>query len=124
MRIKLPFAALSLTAAIALAALTPATLAETAPPSAAEKPAAPAKRRAAPGEQAAAKNVSIAEKAQKCLQIKDDDRLQCYDEALKPQPNPNPTPVKGIRDCRHVVDGAERLNCFDGFAVQIPKFTH
>ena len=84
------------------------------------------KPRAAPTEGAASRNVSIAEKAQKCLKIEDGtiDRLNCYDAAVKPQPNPNPPPVKGIRDCRYLVDINERLGCFNGFAAQIPKFTH
>ena len=126
MRIKPLIAVLSLAAVFALAALVPAALAQTTPPAAAEKPAAPMKPRAAPAEEVASKNVSVAEKAQKCLKIEDEtnDRLHCYDAAVKPQPNPNPPPVKGIRDCRHIVDVNERLSCFDGFAVQIPKFTH
>jgi hypothetical protein len=101
-------------------------LAQTTPPAAAEKPVAAMKPRAAPTEGAASRNVSIAEKAQKCLKIVDkaDGRLDCYDAAVSPQPNPNPPPVKGIRDCRHIVDLNDRLGCFDGFAAQIPKFTH
>ena len=84
------------------------------------------KPRAAPAEEVASKNVSVAEKAQKCLKIEDEtmDRLNCYDAAVKPQPNPNPPPVKGILDCRHIINLDERLDCFNGFAVQIPKFTH
>jgi hypothetical protein len=126
MRIKLPIAMLSLTAAFALAALAPAAFAQTTPPpAAAEKPAAPMKPRAAAAEEVASKKVSVAEKAQRCLKIEETmDRGNCYDAAVKPQPNPNPLPVKGILDCRHLVDTKERLGCFDGFAVQIPKFTH
>jgi len=126
MRIKLPIAVLSLVAAFAVVALVPAALAQTPPPAAAEKPAAPKKPRAAPDEEAASKGVSIAEKAQKCLKILDDPqaRLDCYDAAVRPEPNRNPPPVKGIRDCRHLVDINDRLGCFDGFAAQIPKFTH
>jgi hypothetical protein len=125
MRIKLLIAVLSL-AAFDFVALVPAALAQTTTLAAAEKPAAPMKPRAAPAEEVASKNVSVAEKAQRCLKIEDktDDRLHCYDDAVRPQPNPNPTPVKGIRDCRHIVDVNQRLSCFDGFAVQIPKFTH
>jgi hypothetical protein len=101
-------------------------LAQTTTPAAAETLATPMKPRAAPAEEVASKGVSIAEKAQTCLKIEDktDDRLHCYDDAVRPQPNPNPPPVKGIRDCRHIVDVDQRLGCFDGFAVQIPKFTH
>ena len=122
---KLRIAVLSL-AVTASVASVPAALAQTTPPAAVEKPAAPRKPSAAPAEEVAPKTVSVAEKAQKCLKIEDEtnDRLHCYDAAVKPQPNPNPPPVKGIRDCRHIVDTNERLSCFDGFAVQIPKFTH
>ena len=124
-------AVLSSSAGFALLASVPAALAQTSPPAAAEKPAAPAKKpaasmkRAAPAEEAP-KGVSIAEKAQKCLKVPVDPqaRLDCYDAAVKPDPNPNPPPVKGIRDCRHLVDKNDRLGCFDGFAEQIPKFTH
>lgn len=128
MKIKLLITAMSLAAGFALLAPVPAALAQTPPPAAAEKPAAPAKpaKRAARGEEVAPKGVSIAEKAQKCLKIPIDPqiRLDCYDDAVKPEPNPNPPPVKGIRDCRHLVDKNDRLGCFDGFAEQIPKFTH
>ena len=124
MRTKLPITVLSLVAAFALVALVPAALAQTPPP--AEKPAAPMKPRAAPAEEVAPKGVSIAEKAQKCLKILNDPqaRLDCYDAAVRPEPNRNPPPVKGIRDCRRMVDINDRLGCFDGFAEQIPKFTH
>ena len=126
MRIKLPIAVLSLVAAFAVVALVPAALAQTPPPATAEKPATPKKPRAAPAEEATSKGVSIAEKAQKCLKIPDDPqaRLDCYDAAVRPEPKGNPPPVKGIRDCRHLVDINDRLGCFDSFAQQIPKFTH
>ena len=126
MRIKLLIAMLSLATAVDFVALVPAALAQPTTSAAAEKPAAPKKPSAAPAEEVASKTVSIAEKAQKCLKIEDkpDDRLHCYDDAVKPQPSPNPPPAKGIRDCRHIADVDQRLSCFDGFAVQIPKFTH
>jgi hypothetical protein len=126
MSIKLRIAVLSLTTTFALGALAPAALAQTTPPAAAEKPAAPMKRRAAPAEEGAPQGVSIAEKAQKCLKILDDPqrRLDCYDAAVRPQPNPKAPPANGIRDCRFIVDINDRLGCFDGFAEQIPKFTH
>jgi hypothetical protein len=124
MRIKQLIAVLSLTATFAPVALVSPASAQTPPPAAADKPAAPMKPKAAPAEEAAPKTVSIAEKAQKCLKAEDEDRLNCYDAAVKPQPNPKAPAAKGIRDCRYLVDVDERLNCFDGFAVQIPKFTH
>jgi hypothetical protein len=126
MRIELRIAVLSLTAAFALSALVPAALAQTTPPAAAEKPAAAKRPKATPADEAASQGVSIAEKAQKCLKIPEDPqrRLDCYDAAVKPQPSPKPPPVAGIRDCRFIVDINDRLGCFDGFAQQIPKFTH
>ncbi|WP_298255786.1 hypothetical protein [Bradyrhizobium sp.] len=127
MKIKLLITVvMSSAAGLALVASVPAALAQTPPPpAAAEKPAAP-KKRAAPAKEVAPKGVSIAEKAQKCRKIPVDPqaRLDCYDAAVKPELNPNPPPVKGIRDCRHLVDKNDRLGCFDGFAEQIPKFTH
>jgi hypothetical protein len=123
MRIKPLIAVVSLAATFALVALVPAALAQTPPPAATEKPARP---KAAPAEETAPKGASIAEKAQNCLKIEDEtmDRLNCYDAAVKPQPNPNPPPIKGIRDCRYFVDINERLGCFNRFTLQIPKFTH
>jgi hypothetical protein len=125
MRIKLTIAMLSLAAAFAVVALVPPAVAQTTPPAAAEKPAAPRKR-AAPAEEGAPQGVSIAEKAQKCLKLREDPqaRLNCYDAAVPPQPNPKAPPAQGIRDCRYIVDQNDRLGCFDGFAEQIPKFTH
>jgi hypothetical protein len=126
MRIELRIAVLLLAVAFGLGALVPAALAQTTPPAAAEKPATPKRPKAAPADEAAPQGVSIAEKAQKCLKILEDPqrRLDCYDAAVKPQPNPKPPPVAGIRDCRFIVDINDRLGCFDGFAEQIPKFTH
>jgi hypothetical protein len=122
---KLLIAVLLLAAAFTSEALVSAALAQTATPAAAEKPAAPVKPSATTTEKVASRVVSIAEKAQKCLEIEDTNgRLNCYDAAVKPQPSRNPPAVKGIRDCRLIVDANERLNCFDGFAAQIPKFTH
>jgi hypothetical protein len=123
---KLLIAVLLLAAAFTSEALVSAALAQTAPPpAAAEKPAASVKPSATTDEKVASRVVSIAEKAQKCLEIEDTNgRLNCYDAAVKPQPSRNAPQIKGIRDCRLVADPNERLNCFDGFAAQIPKFTH
>jgi hypothetical protein len=119
-------AVLSLAAAFALGALVQAALAQTTPPAAAQKPAASVKPKTAPAEEGPPQGVSIAEKAQKCLKILEDPqrRLDCYDAAVRPQPNPKAPPANGIRDCRYIVDINDRLGCFDGFAQQIPKFTH
>ena len=125
MKTKLLITVMSLATGFTLVASVPAALAQTPPPAAAEKPAAPMKR-AARAEEMAPKGISIAEKAQKCLKIPIDPqaRLDCYDAAVKPELSANPPPVKGIRDCRHLIDKNDRLGCFDGFAEQIPKFTH
>jgi hypothetical protein len=126
MMIKPLIAVVSLAATLALAASVPPALAQTTTPDATEKPVVPKKPKAAAAEEQAPKGVSIAEKAQNCLKIEDEtmDRLNCYDAAVKPQPNPKAPPAKGIRDCRYLVDIDERLGCFNGFTLQIPKFTH
>jgi hypothetical protein len=86
------------------------------------KTPAPAK----PMQETASKTKSVAEKAQNCLKIDDATiaRLECYDAAVPPKPTPKPPVVKGILDCRHLKEQDERLACFNGFAEQIPKFTH
>ena len=97
MRIKLLIAVLSLATTFALATLAPAALAQTTPPATAEKPAASMKPRAALAEKVTSKNVSIAEKAQKCLKIVDkaDGRLDCYDAVIPPKPKPKPRASDG-----------------------------
>jgi hypothetical protein len=80
---------------------------------------------AGPIPKASAQGISIAEKAQKCMNIEGaDERAKCYDAAVKPEPSRTPPAIKGIRDCRRIADINERLGCFDKFAAQIPKFTH
>jgi hypothetical protein len=95
---------------------------EKSAPAAEAKTPAPAK----PVQETASKTKSVAEKAQNCLKIDDATiaRLECYDAAVPPKFMPKPPTVKGILDCRHLKEQDERLTCFNGFAEQIPKFTH
>jgi hypothetical protein len=69
---------------------------------------------------------SVAEKVQACLEIDDGTkgRLDCYDAAVPPKPSAKPVKAKGVLDCRFLKEEDERLACFNGFADQIPKFTH
>jgi hypothetical protein len=114
---------LSAAAAFAPQGVVGPASAQSAPPAAVEKPAAQAKPKTAPE---APKYRSVAEKAQGCLDIDDGTkgRLDCYDAAVPPKPTPKPVAAKGILDCRHLKEEDERLACFNGFAEQIPKFTH
>lgn len=118
-----------LTSAAAFAQTTPpqgnppqAAPDKTAPATAEAKPVKPPK----PTEETAPKGKSVAERAQNCLKIDDNAiaRLACYDAGMPPKIMPKPPAVKGILDCRHLKEQDERLECFDGFAQQIPKFTH
>ena len=112
-----------------IAVLLPATaLAQTAstkPPMVGNRPLVQVKPRPAKPAKPA-KPQAMAVRLQACLEIEDGSkgRLDCYDAAVKPELSANPPPVKGIRDCRHLIDKNDRLGCFDGFAEQIPKFTH
>jgi hypothetical protein len=88
-------------------------------PNAGDKPRAVAKPQAmvtTPG--------SIAEKLLACLEIEDNtqNRLDCYDAAIKPMPKPNPPPAKGVRDCKFLEEPTERMACYNGFAATIPHF--
>jgi hypothetical protein len=67
---------------------------------------------------------SIAEKLLACLEIDDNtqNRLDCYDAAVKPMPKPNPPPAKGVRDCKFLEEPTERMACFNSFAEIIPHF--
>jgi hypothetical protein len=52
-----------------------------------------------------------------CLAIEDQtkERLNCYDEKIKPAPKPVSAPAKTVQDCRFVKEEDERLNCFNRF---------
>jgi hypothetical protein len=98
--------------------------AQTTPPADGDKPpAAQAKPR---GPVPSSSSKSVAERLQACLKVDDETkaRLDCYDTVVAPKPKPKPAAAKGVLDCRFLKEEDERLTCFNGFAEQIPKFTH
>ena len=52
-----------------------------------------------------------------CLSIEDQtkERLNCYDDQIKPAPKQVLAPAKTVQDCRFVKEEDERLNCFNRF---------
>ena len=52
-----------------------------------------------------------------CLEMEDQskERLNCYDEKIKPAPKQVSAPVKKVNDCRFLKEQDERLNCFNRF---------
>lgn len=97
------------------------------PEDAAGEPAqdAPAPKGAAKSAKAApGKPKSMAARLQACLDVDDGtkDRLNCYDEVIKPKPNPKAkAPVKSVTECSGFKDEEERLTCFNGFVEKLPK---
>jgi hypothetical protein len=92
-------------------------------PKGAKKDAQPAgstkSAKAAPG-----KPKSMAQKLQACLEIDDatKERLNCYDDVIKPKPNPKAkAPAKSVTECGGFKDEEERLGCFNGFVEKLPK---
>jgi hypothetical protein len=58
-----------------------------------------------------------------CLAIEDQtkERLDCFDENIKPEPKQVSAPAKTVRDCRFLKEEDERLNCFNRFVTPPPK---
>ena len=52
-----------------------------------------------------------------CLAIEDQtkERLDCYDDNIKPAPKQVSAPAKTVGDCRFIKEEDERLNCFNRF---------
>jgi len=52
-----------------------------------------------------------------CLEVEDQtkDRLDCYDDKIKPTPKQTSGPAKTVQDCRFLKEEDERLNCFNRF---------
>ena len=52
-----------------------------------------------------------------CLEMEDQskERLNCYDEKIKPAPKQVSAPTKTVKDCRFLKEEDERLNCFNRF---------
>jgi hypothetical protein len=58
-----------------------------------------------------------------CLDIEDQtkERLDCYDDKIKPAPKQVSAPAKTVQDCRFLKEEDERLNCFNRFVNPPPK---
>jgi hypothetical protein len=58
-----------------------------------------------------------------CLAVEDQtkERLDCYDDFIKPAPKQVSGPAKTVQDCRFVKEEDERLNCFNRFVNSPPK---
>ena len=58
-----------------------------------------------------------------CLDIEDQtkERLDCYDDKIKPAPKRVSAPAKTVQDCRFLKEEDERLNCFNQFVNPPPK---
>jgi hypothetical protein len=58
-----------------------------------------------------------------CLNVEDQtkERLDCYDDKIKPEPKQVSTPAKMVQDCRFLKEEDERLNCFNQFVNPPPK---
>ncbi len=58
-----------------------------------------------------------------CLDIEDQtkERLDCYDEKIKPEPKKVSAPAKTAQDCRFLKEEDDRLNCFNKFVNLPPK---
>lgn len=58
-----------------------------------------------------------------CLDIEDQtkERLDCYDDKIKPEPKQVSAAAKTVQDCRFLKEEDERLNCFNRFVNPPPK---
>ena len=61
--------------------------------------------------------VAQVETLRTCLEIEDQskERLNCYDEKIKPEPKQVSTRAKTVKDCRFIKEEDERLTCFNRF---------
>ena len=52
-----------------------------------------------------------------CLDVEDQskERLDCYDDKIKPEPKQVSAPAKTVQDCRFLKEEDARLNCFNRF---------
>jgi len=58
-----------------------------------------------------------------CLDVEDQtkERLDCYDDKIKPAPKQVSAPAKTVEECRFLKEEDERLNCFNRFVSRPPK---
>ncbi|HLG82423.1 MAG TPA: hypothetical protein VKY22_15515 [Bradyrhizobium sp.] len=88
------------------------------------KPHGAARAEASPAKSAAGKNQPMAVRLQACLEIDDGtkERLNCYDEVIKPEPKATKTAAaKRVVDCKYSKEEDERLACYNGFVESMPK---
>ncbi|HEY2884069.1 MAG TPA: hypothetical protein VGJ08_02505 [Rhizomicrobium sp.] len=119
--------------ACALVLCSTVAFAQTAPPPTGDKPVVQVKPKegAKPAAKESAKDKpkgpptgkSIATRLQSCQDIDDQtkERLNCYDEVLKPAPKPKPGTAKTVMDCKFIKEEDERLTCYNGFVDSMPK---
>lgn len=95
-----------------------AACAQASPPMVGGKPLVQVKPRGA-----AAKPQPVAARLVACLDVDDGtkERLDCFDAVFPPQPKPKPPAAKASADCRFLKEQDERLACFNGFAVKLPR---
>ena len=118
MRLALAFVAV-LCSATAFAQSAP-------PPMIGDKPLVQVKPRdaaSAKSQKTAAKPQSMAVRLQACLDIDDGtkERLNCYDEVIKPEPKEKAPTAKRVTDCKFTKEEDQRLACFNGFVESMPK---
>ncbi len=66
---------------------------------------------------------TLSETLRSCLDVEDQtkERLDCYDDKIKPEPKQVSAPAKTVQDCRFLKEEDERLNCFNRFVNTPPK---
>jgi hypothetical protein len=106
------------------AAFAQSTPPEPAPPMVGNKPLTQVKpHKSAKSDTAPAKNQPMAVRLQACLEIDDGtkERLNCYDEVIKPEPKEKAATAKRVLDCKFSKEEDERLACYNGFVESMPK---
>ena len=105
-----------------------AALAQSEAPMVGDKPLVQVKPHGARPEKAAVKsgagkNQPMAVRLQACLDIDDGtkERLNCYDEVIKPEPKEKAAAAKRVIDCKFTKEEDERLACYNGFVESMPK---
>jgi hypothetical protein len=72
---------------------------------------------------AVGRNQPMAVRLQACLDIDDGtkERLNCYDEVIKPEPKEKAAAAKRVVECKFTKEEDERLACYNGFVESMPK---
>ena len=97
------------------------------PPMVGDKPLVQVKPKATPAKkEAGAKNTKtqpMAVRLQACLDIDDGtkERLNCYDDVIKPEPKEKAPTAKRVVECKFSKEEDQRLACYNGFVESMPK---